>query len=54
MHISHETICRTLYVQPRGALKKELLAYRRGCHPMRQSRQYSTAGQPRSQITDAA
>lgn len=29
MHVSHETIYRTLFVQARGALKKELVAYLR-------------------------
>lgn len=53
MHISHETIYRTLYVQARGALKKELLAHLRRRHPLRRSRRYTTAGQPRGQIIDA-
>ena len=53
MHISHETIYRTLYVQARGALKKELLAHLRRRHPLRRSRRYSTRGQPRGQIIDA-
>jgi len=53
MHISHETIYRTLYVQARGALKRELLAHLRRQHPLRRSRRYSTAGQPRGQIIDA-
>ena len=53
MHISHETIYRTLYVQARGALKKELLAHLRRRHPLRRSRRYSTAGQRRGRIIDA-
>jgi IS30 family transposase len=53
MHISHETIYRTLYVQARGALKKELLGHLRRRHPLRRSRRYSTAGQPRGRIIDA-
>lgn len=53
MHISHETIYRTLYVQARGALKKELITHLRRRRPMRRSRRYSTAGQPRGQIIDA-
>jgi IS30 family transposase len=53
MHVSPETIYRTLYVQARGALKKELLAHLRRRHPLRRSRCYSTAGQPRGQIIDA-
>lgn len=53
MHISHETIYRTLYVQARGALKKELIAHLRRRRPLRRSRHYSTAGQSRGQIIDA-
>jgi IS30 family transposase len=53
MHVSHETIYRTLYVQARGVLKKELLAHLRRRHPFRRSRRYSTAGQPRGRIIDA-
>jgi len=50
MHISHETIYRTLYVQARGALKKELLAHLRRHHPIRRSRRYSAKGDTRGQI----
>jgi IS30 family transposase len=53
MQISHETIYRTLYVQARGALKKELVAHLRRRRPIRRSRRYSTAGQPRGQIIGA-
>ena len=53
MHISHETIYRTLYVQARGALKKELLAHLRRHHPIRRSRHYSAAADTRGQIVDA-
>jgi IS30 family transposase len=53
MHISHETIYRTLYVQARGALKKELVAHLRRHRPMRRCRRYSTAGQARGQIVGA-
>jgi IS30 family transposase len=53
MHISHEAIYRTLYVQARGALNKELATHLRRRRPMRRSRRYSTAGQPRGQIIDA-
>ena len=50
MNVSHETIYRTLFVQARGALKKELLAHLRSGRMMRRSRRASTAGQQRGQI----
>src|SRR5829696_5395937 len=50
MRISHETIYRTLFVQARGALKRELLAHLRSRRMMRKGRQTFTAGQPRGQI----
>lgn len=50
MHISHETIYRTLYVQARGALKRELVAHLRRHHPIRRSRRYSAKGDTRGQI----
>jgi IS30 family transposase len=53
MHISHETIYRTLFVQARGALKRELLAHLRSRRMMRRSRRASTRGQPRGQIKEA-
>ena len=54
MRVSHETIYRTLFVQTRGALKKELLAHLRSGRMMRKSRRgASTAGQQRGQIKDA-
>ena len=36
--VSHETIYRTLFIQARGALKKELLQHLRRTRPMRRSR----------------
>ena len=53
MRISHETIYRTLFVQARGALKRELLSHLRSRRMMRKSRRASTAGQLRGQIKDA-
>ena len=38
MHVSHETIYKTLYVQARGALKKELVQYLRSKRQLRGSR----------------
>ena len=53
MRVSHETIYRTLFVQARGALKRELLAHLRSRRMMRRSRRASTRGQPRGQIKEA-
>jgi IS30 family transposase len=53
MHISHETIYRTLFVQARGVLKKELLAHLRSGRMMRKGRHASTKGQPRGRIKEA-
>src|SRR3712207_9027551 len=38
MYVSHETIYRTLFVQARGALKRELLAHLRSRRLMRRDR----------------
>jgi IS30 family transposase len=53
MYVSHETIYRTLFVQARGALKRELLAHLRSKRLMRKGRRASTRGQPRGQIKEA-
>jgi IS30 family transposase len=53
MYVSHETIYRTLFVQARGALKKELLTHLRSRRMMRRARCASTSGQQRGQIKDA-
>ena len=53
MRVSHETIYRTLFVQARGALKRELLAHLRSGRMMRKGRHASTAGQRRGQIKEA-
>ena len=37
MHVSHESIYRTLFVQSRGALRKELTAYLRTGRVIRRS-----------------
>ena len=39
--MSHETIYRSLFIQARGALKKELLQHLRRTRPMRRSRHYT-------------
>jgi IS30 family transposase len=53
MHVSHETIYRTLYVQTRGALKKELLGHLRRGQRRRQSRAATHADEGRGRIVDA-
>ncbi len=53
MRVSGETIYRTLFVQARGVLKKELLAHLRSGRTMRRARCASTSGQQRGQIKEA-
>jgi IS30 family transposase len=52
-YVSHETIYRSLFIQARGVLKKELVAHLRSRRKMRRARQWSTAGQTRGQIGEA-
>jgi IS30 family transposase len=52
MHVSHETIYRSLYVQARGALKKELLGHLRYHRLMRQAKVVRSEG-GRGKILDA-
>lgn len=52
MRISHETIYRSLFIQARGVLKKELLGHLRSRRMMRRAQPASTASQPRGQIVD--
>jgi IS30 family transposase len=53
MHISHESIYKTLYIQSRGTLKKELLKSLRTQRVMRQSKKFNTKGNTRGGIIDA-
>jgi IS30 family transposase len=53
MRVSHETIYRSLFIQARGVLKKELLDHLRSKRRMRRSRHASPSGQCRGQIVDA-
>jgi len=53
LQLSHETIYRSLYVQARGVLKRELLRSLRTRRVMRRSRLASRAGQGRGQIVEA-
>jgi len=50
--VSHETIYRSLYVQTRGVLKKELLQHLRSKRTIRRSKQAGQKGDGRGQITD--
>lgn len=53
MNISHETIYRSLFVQARGVLKKELMGHLRTRRMMRRSKKANTRGQLRGQIVEA-
>ena len=52
-HVSHETIYRSLFIQARGALKKELLQHLRRTRGMRRSRQYTQKTDVHGRIADA-
>ncbi len=52
-HVSHETIYRTLFIQARGALKKELLQHLRRTRGMRRSRHHTQKTAIHGQIVDA-
>jgi IS30 family transposase len=53
MRVSHETIYKSLFIQARGVLKKQLLEHLRSRRKLRRAAQASTAGQGRGQIVDA-
>ena len=53
MRVSHETIYRSLFIQARGVLKRELMDHLRSKRRMRRSRHASEHGQSRGQIVDA-
>lgn len=53
LHVSHETIYRSLYVQTRGVLKKELMKHLRTHRMTRRARASTRKGQGRGQIVDA-
>ena len=52
-HVSHETIYRSLFIQARGALKKELLEHLRRTRGMRRSRHYTQKTAIHGKIVDA-
>lgn len=51
--VSHETIYRSLYIQARGALKKELVQHLRRTRVMRRSRHHMQKADDRGRIVDA-
>lgn len=53
MRVSHETIYRSLFLQARGVLKKQLIEHLREVRAMRRSRKASAEGQGRGRIPDA-
>lgn len=53
MHVSHETIYRSLFIQARGALKRELIGHLRSKRTVRRARQASNHKQSRGRIVDA-
>jgi len=53
MRVSHETIYRSLFIQARGVLKKELMDHLRSKRRMRRSRHFSEHGLSRGKIVDA-
>ena len=53
MQVSHETIYRSLFIQARGVLKKELAAHLRSKRRMQHARAASVHGHHQGQIVDA-
>jgi IS30 family transposase len=53
MRVSHETIYRSLFIQARGVLKKELLAHLRSGRRMRRSKKADRSTESRGQIIEA-
>src|SRR6202049_2039091 len=53
MRVSHETIYRSLFIQARGVLKKELIQHLRTQRRIRRSRHSRVSGHSRGQIVDA-
>jgi IS30 family transposase len=53
LHVSHETIYRSLFIQARGALKKELLVHLRRTRGMRRSRHHTQKTDIHGKIVDA-
>jgi len=53
LRVSHETIYRSLFIQARGVLKKELIGHLRSKRRIRRSQHSGVRGQSRGQIVDA-
>ena len=53
MRVSHETIYRSLFIQARGVLKKELIEHLRAKRLIRRSRHSRAGGKSHGQIVDA-
>ena len=53
LHVSHETIYRSLFIQARGVLKKELQQYLRTQRAIRRSKQHSIKNEGLGKITHA-
>ena len=53
LHVSHETIYRSLFIQARGVLKKELQQYLRTQRAIRRAKQHSIKNEGLGKITDA-
>ena len=53
MRVSHETIYRSLFIQARGVLKKELMQHLRSRRLVRRSRHARAGGKSQGQIVDA-
>ena len=53
MRVSHETIYKSLFIQARGVLKKQLTAHLRRGRMLRRGRRYANNGPGRGQICDA-
>src|ERR1019366_1884812 len=53
MRVSHETIYRSLFIQARGVLKKELIQHLRTKRRIRRSRHSRDSGHRSGQIVDA-
>ena len=53
MRVSHETIYKSLFIQARGVLKKDLAAHLRRRRTLRRGRHYANNGPGRGQISNA-